>query len=167
MEKRNEITADRIREVSAYNQDRGLLIATEARQPYIEAGKALGYLRRDGYWYIGVDGRQYLAHRLIWLHVHGEWPKHVIDHIDGNKSNNRISNLRDVPRYVNQQNIRAPYISSSTNTLGVIWNKRDKRWYAVVTLNRKKRHIGMFTNKDDAVEAYLNAKRILHEGCTI
>ncbi|MDS1142431.1 HNH endonuclease signature motif containing protein [Pusillimonas sp. SM2304] len=163
----DKVSADRLREVALYHPDTGIFYATPARPTSVRPGSILGYLRKDGYWYIRVDGHQYLAHRLAWLYVYGEWPKHLIDHIDGNKSNNRIKNLRDVPKHINQQNIRAPYKSSSTNTLGVIWNKRDKQWYAVITTNKKKRHLGMFKNKEDAVMAYLEAKRESHDGCTI
>lgn len=163
----DKVSADRLREVALYHPGTGIFYATPARPASVRPGSMLGYLRKDGYWYIRIDGHQYLAHRLAWLYVYGDWPKHLIDHIDGNKSNNRIENLRDVPKHINQQNIRTPYKSSSTNTLGVVWNKRDKQWYAVITTNKKKRHIGMFKNKEDAAMAYLEAKRESHDGCTI
>ena len=66
-----------------------------------------GSISKEGYIKIKLKGKSYLAHRLIWLMFYGEWPKNEIDHIDGNRLNNSISNLRDVTRSINQKNAHA------------------------------------------------------------
>jgi hypothetical protein len=107
----------------------------------------------------------YLEHRVIWLWVTGEWPLHGIDHIDGVKDNNRWANLRDVSPSVNSQNTKRAKAGSSTGLLGV--TRMGSRFQAKIMTRGKMAYLGTFATGQLAHEAYLAAKRELHEGNTL
>ena len=120
----------------------------------------------SGYWRVRYNGKNYQAHRLAWLICHDKEPEGVIDHVDGNKLNNAIVNLRDVSRSVNLQNQKKSKADNRIGLLGVSELKNGK-FVARITLNRKTIIIGYFITPEEAHTAYLMAKRELHEGCTI
>ncbi len=127
-----------------------------------------GYEEKVKYIRIKVKGKLYLAHRLAWFYVTGEWPKHEIDHIDGNKLNNSIENLRDIPRGINRQNMRFSYKNNKSGLLGVSkarWGK--KKWIARLYVGGVEVYRENFLSKEEASAAYLEAKRKLHKGCVI
>ena len=160
------ITADRLRELLHYCPETGIftwLISTNRR---IKIGSVAGTLNSRGYICININGKIYKSHRLAWLYVHGNWPANNIDHIDGSRSNNAISNLRDVNQSINQQNRRIAKINNkSTGLLGV--TKRNNQFLAQIMINGKSKYLGLFDDANVAHEAYLAAKRIHHKGCTI
>jgi len=104
----------------------------------------------QGYWCIGVGGKPYLAHRLAWFYMHKEWPAGDVDHINRNRLDNRISNLRVVTRSVNAHNSPS---RGKSGVKGVSFKKRDKVWAAYITVNYKTQHLGSFKNFADAVAA--------------
>ena len=164
------LTLERLREVLLYNPDDGVFtrrirVARRSRE-----GEVAGYVNSNGYVCLSIDGKTYKAHRLAWMYVHGSFPARHIDHIDGDRTNNRIGNLRDVSRSTNMQNQRRPHESTLTGVLGVTMDRREgcKRPYqAQIVVGGKRRHIGCFDSKEAAHQAYLVAKRRLHDGCTI
>lgn len=105
-----------------------------------------------GYFAGAILKHQLTAHRVIWLLHFGYWPKGEIDHIDGDRGNNRISNLRTVDRLGNCQNL-AKRRNNTSGTTGVTWMKRQKYWRASIGQKRKHIIIGMFEHKSDAIEA--------------
>ena len=114
------------------------------------AGKKVKTLDGKGYLCTTVLGKRYTAHRLIWLYIHGEWPN-VIDHINGVKTDNRLSNIRNVNSQVNHMNMR----KSSKNTsgvTGVYLNKKKGLWCAQMKFNGKTYHLGSSKNKDEAIK---------------
>ncbi len=117
--------------------------------------------------YISIvfNQKSYLAHRLAWLYVHGEFPKNLIDHIDKDKTNNRIDNLREATHAENMQNIGTFSKNNTCNALGV--SKKRKKFSASICINRKKISLGSFNTIELAHEAYLTAKRKYHSFCTI
>ena len=134
----------------------------------IRAGSSAGTLRKsDGRLQIMFRGKFYLAYRLAWLLSHGKWPDNVIDHIDGDVSNNRMRNLRDVMGSVNQQNQRTAHLNNKTGLLGVSWADHANKFTAHIQLNNRQKNLGLFPSAELAHAAYLAAKRELHEGCTI
>lgn len=161
------LTAERVRDLFSYDQQTGILKRRIQSAQNTKVGDIVGSLEKSGYLRGWVDNRQYLIHRLIWLHVYGEWPISTIDHIDGNKSNNRIENLRDVPVGVNGQNKSKPNKNSSTGLLGVSWRKDVAKWCSQIVVGKTHIHLGFFSDPKIAHEAYLLAKRQLHEGCVI
>lgn len=105
-----------------------------------------------------VDGRRFLAHRIIWLLAYGEWPPGFIDHADGNPHNNRLANLRIATFSQNAANKRA-VANSSSGLKGVTWHKRAGKWQAAVKLNGKNHHIGLFLTPEEAHTAYMRKAR--------
>lgn len=112
-----------------------------------------------GYRVISVGGNRYLAHRLAWLHVHGRWPRHEVDHIDGDKANNRLGNLREATRSENAQNV--PWRRSQTSRFpGVSWDASRGKWKAAIRIGPGERiYLGRFSREEDAAAAYLEARR--------
>ncbi len=116
------------------------------------AGTIAGSLSSSGHIQIRIDGKPYLAHRLIFFMVTGRWPEGEIDHINGDPSDNRWSNLREATHAENGRNLRK--MSHNTSGVpGVSWYARLGKWQAQIQVNRKKIHLGYFTDFEDAVAA--------------
>lgn len=113
---------------------------------------------------IGVNGKLYKAHRLAWLYVHGRWPNQCIDHINGNATDNRIENLREVTHAQNMQNLRKARSDSTSGLMGAMPLKRGtvKKWIAEIRVNGRKKYLGRFATAETAHVAFVNAKRELH-----
>lgn len=161
------LTANRLREALRYDAETGVFTWAIYRRG-IKTGALAGCMGADGYWRIRIDGELFLAHRLAWLYAHGEWPANDIDHINGKRADNRISNLRDVLPAINAQNLHtAQKNNRSGGPLGTTWDKVAERWRATIWADGRRHHLGFFDSGQDAHQAYLSAKRALHPGCTI
>ena len=160
------ITQERLRELVRYCPETGIFTWKSSSINRVKIGDVAGTLRKDGYFRIQIDGKLYFAHRLAWFYIHGNLPIYHIDHIDGNRFNNRINNLRDVDRLTNNQNIKpAQQKNKSTGLLGV--TKHRSKFMAQITINGIHKYLGCFDNAHKAHEVYLSAKRNYHKGCTI
>lgn len=158
----------RLRKTINYNKETGEFHwKTSLKNNQIKIGSMAGTIRRDGRTQIQFDGKLYLAYRLAWLLTYEKWPDFEIDHIDGDPSNNRIDNLRDVNRSENSQNRREPNKNKINKILGVYKQKHDKKWHTRIFFLNKSLYVGRFDTAEEASEAYLKAKRIYHKGCTI
>lgn len=163
------LTAERLREVLDYNPQTGEFrwkVRTAMCAPV--GSKAGG--RSGGYLLIGLDREKFKAHRLAWLHHYGVWPKGDLDHLNGDGLDNRIENLRDVPHAVNLQNRRRPNKQSKSQLLGAHFVKtgnRQKRWTSQIRTGDELVRLGYFATAEEASAAYLDAKRRLHQGCTL
>lgn len=152
---------ERANELLRYDEKTGKLFWRVARSN-IKAGSVAGYVnKRNGYSYVGIDGKSHLAHRIVWLMVRGCWPAAGIDHIDGNPSNNRLENLREATWSDNQQN-KGIQSDNKSGFTGVIWHKRHNKWQAYIKIDGKQKHLGLFDTKEDAAEAYAEAKAKHH-----
>lgn len=116
---------------------------------------------RDGYIRIRLDRKCLGAHRLAWFCHHGENPNGEIDHINGDRSDNRICNLRVASRSENMQNARTPRTNSS-GYHGVSWCTSGKKWTAQIWKDGKRYRLGSFVSPEVAHQAYLAAKAALH-----
>lgn len=123
----------------------------------------IGSRKNRQYEVVGLLGRQYRTHRLAWFYVHGVWPTGVVDHRDRDPHNNRIENLRDVPRVVNNQNQKPAGRRSRSKLLGVRPTPTG-RFAAKIVANGVVHCLGTFDNPEAAHEVYLSAKKKLHEG---
>ena len=160
------LTAARLRELLHYDPATGIFIRAKAIAKF-GAGETAGALTKLGHIRICVDGRSYYAHRLAWLYAHGSWPSENIDHINGNPSDNRLINLRDVSQEMNNQNQRRAHSDNPNKVQGVTFVKAKGRFRASITVNYKARFLGYFDTPEEAHERYLAEKRIHHPGCTI
>lgn len=162
------LTADSLREYASYDPCTGIFVRKKSVSGKNgRAGSICGGLSFCGHIRMKVHRKEYFAHRLAWLYVHGEWPKQQIDHINGIKTDNRIENLRDVPSAVNTQNIKQPRRTNKTGFLGVHKVSRTTFRACIGHGGGPQLDLGTFTSAQDAHNAYLKAKRLLHEGCTI
>ena len=159
-----DITVESLRGLLDYDPDTGIFCWRVSRGNRIKVGAAAGTVSSNSYAVIKINGMPFKAHRLAWLHFHGVWPEHQIDHIDENKSNNRISNLRDVPQSMNQHNAIKPRKDGTSGYRGVSWHKDKKRWHAHITVSGRQKHLGLFNTPEAAHAAYLAAKLRLHPG---
>lgn len=154
---KTSLTPQRARELFAYDPSSGKLT---------RAGKAVGYVEKNGYLVATADKGLYKVHRIIWLMQTGAWPTGDVDHINGNPADNSWGNLRDIPHCANTQNRRAPQRGNKAGLLGVT-TEADGRFRAVLQVNGKKLRLGRFKTPEAAHAAYLEAKRIHHAGCTL
>lgn len=162
----SSLSAEKARSILQYDEKTGFLARIFEKQGSANGPRA-GCARKDGYRSISVLGRLYQEHRLIWLMAKGCWPAGDIDHINGNRSDNKIENLRDIPHLGNTQNRRSAQVSNrSTGLLGVT-QRRPGKWSARIKVHGKNLHLGDFNSPIAAHEAYLVAKRAHHAGCTI
>lgn len=123
------------------------------------AGREVGSITATGYRRLSLDKRWYLAHRLIWRMVVGEWPDQI-DHINGDRLDNRIENLRSVSRMENMRNRMLPR-NNETGVHGVHWKPRDGVWHAQIGIDGRIQYLGSFATKAEAVEARRVAERKL------
>lgn len=121
----------------------------------------------NGYLGVTINSVPVLCHRLAWFLTYGKWPDGDIDHKNGVRTDNRISNLRDVPRSINMQNLRSSHSDTESRLLGAYLDKRRGYWYSKIHKDGKTTDLGSFKTAQEAHQAYLDAKRRIHEGCTI
>lgn len=106
-----------------------------------------------------------MAHRLAWLLHYGSWPSRHIDHINGDRADNRIANLRECDDAENQQNLRAATAASKSGLLGVTtrtYRNGAVRYAASIQVDGTKRYLGVYGTPEEAHSAYRAAKRQLH-----
>jgi hypothetical protein len=158
------VTAQRLRELLDYDEKTGVFFWRQRTSNRVRVGDQAGAVV-GGYIAIGIDGRSYQAHCLAWLYVHGEWALGILDHYDTDKKNNAISNLRPTDKVRNAQNRRKPQSNNKVGLLGV--SRYRNGWKAQIKFNGKNRQIGVYETAELAHQAYVEAKRRNHEGCTI
>ena len=134
---------------------------------YRKAGAITGFAMKNGYTGVHVFGRQFYAHRLAWLFQSGAMPAMKIDHINGNRKDNRIVNLRLASDVGNAENIRAAHKDSATGLLGVCYEPCSGRYIAQLRSKGRKGWIARFATAEQAHAAYLVKKREMHALCTI
>lgn len=122
------------------------------------AGNPISSMDKDGYLRVRLDGVRHKAHRIIWMMKVGSIPEGmVIDHINHNKSDNRLSNLRLVAVETNNRN--APMRADNTSGVtGVNWNERAKKYQATISISGKRKSLGYFSSLHSAKAARKNAE---------
>ncbi len=159
-----QLTLDALRRALRYDPQTGDLIWLVSRGK-AKAGALAACLDSRGYLVVGIGGKRHYAHRLAWWLAHSALPEGVIDHINGDKGDNRLANLRCVSVQVNAQNRRRVAARSKTQVLGV--SPFAGKFRAALSVDGQNRHLGTFPTLEQAQQAYIQAKRQLHEGCTL
>lgn len=109
-------------------------------------GETLGYPHKKGYIAISLGNDKYLAHRLAWFYIHGEWPTDQIDHINMNKTDNRLCNLRVASNAQNQWNTTLCK-NNTSGQRGVRWDKQTSKWRVQVDIEGTHVHLGRFSDQ--------------------
>jgi hypothetical protein len=148
-----------------YNQETGRIVY-KVRSSYSRPGQPADNTITKGARQTRVNGKLFYSHRVAWVLMTGKWPTYDIDHIDGNPSNNAWANLRDIDTAGNIQNQLRAHKDSRTKLLGVT-KLPDGRFKAQIKVLYKNKHLGLYATAEEAHQAYLCAKRKLHQGCTI
>jgi hypothetical protein len=155
--KTDNLTQDRLKTLVNYDADTGIFTWRQSR-PKCRVGDKVGCFMQTGYIGVRIDNRLYTAHRLVWLYVTGKFPAEQIDHINGNRADNRFANLREATNAENAQN-RCRKDNKSGYT-GV--RKENQKWLAEIKVNYKPMRIGLFATPEEARAAYLEAKHKFH-----
>lgn len=142
-----------------YSQETGIFKWKVQAGNRVKIGDATGCLEKNGYLRIRLNSKNYLAHRLAWIYVHGFIPSSEIDHINGIRSDNRISNLRIATHHENAQNQKP---RRSLDKTGTIWCESHGKWMAQIGHKGKRIKLGYFDLQQHASNAYIDAKAKLH-----
>lgn len=160
------ITFERASALLYYEPDTGYVRRKIARGSR-PAGEICGAVDGKGYSQISIDNRMYRTHRIAWLLHYGDLPGLMIDHINGDKMDNRIGNLRLASNTQNLENMRKPHADSRSGFLGVSFHPQSGKWRAQIFSKGRRHHVGLYPTPEIAHHAYLGAKRKLHEFGTI
>lgn len=157
------LTAERLRELFRYDPATGSFTRLVAIGPHgcHRAGRVCGSLTVTGYLEICIDRRRFLSHRLAWFYIHGRWPSHEIDHINGVRNDNRLANLREATHAQNLANIGIPKHNTS-GLKGVCFDKSRGKWVAGINRKGTRINLGRFDTAEQAHAAYLAAAKVLH-----
>lgn len=143
-----------------YNPVNGHIIRLVSHRADQLIGERVGYrCNIHGYRYFKFKGKRYREHTVAWFLATGE--STMLDHVNGIRDDNRLSNLRKTTNALNMQN-KGAYRNNQCGTTGVSATRYGK-WTARISLNGKTKHLGNFETIDEAKSAYLNAKEKLHE----
>lgn len=145
--KNMEITQAYLRYLFDYD---GQNLIHKVARPRVKVGSVAGCICKKGnHVTIGLNGKSYLGHRLIWIWNYGYCPE-FLDHINGDRSDNRLSNLREATAKQNAIN-KKKRIDNITGVKGVSWHKQRKKWRAYININKQHISLGLFKNFNDAV----------------
>lgn len=124
-----------------------------------------GSVNARGYLYIQIKRKLYSAHRLAWFYVYGVWPDDELDHRNGIKTDNRICNLREADRSINNQNQKLARKDNKCGLLGV--SPYFGKFKAQINIEGKRTYLGIFSTPEEAYAVYVEAKRKHHRGNTL
>ena len=180
MVEKTKLTVEMARELLEYDHASGVLTWKQRGQKWFTykdfhkhwnsrwAGKNVGTLSERGYLVFNALNKLHTVHRTAWMIFHGEEPTGVIDHINGDPTDNRIANLRSTTTKINTEN-RRKKSSGKCLPLGVfpVVGSKTGKVFARIIVDGQRKYLGTFHDPNEAAEAYIKAKRKYHEGCTI
>jgi hypothetical protein len=148
----------KLQEFIHYDPVTGVLIWKKVLSNRTKSGALCGAnIDSKGYGRVCFDGKQYRAHRVVWALFYGQMPDQQIDHINGNRLDNRIENLRLASNAENSRNCKLSKNNTSGVT-GVSYHAKAKKWFAQIMLNRKNNNLGLFNTKEEAIAARKKAE---------
>jgi hypothetical protein len=163
--KLNTVPVSLLHELFTYCPESGDITWEKPRSPRAVKGSKAGSLKTGGYLQIRIEGKNILAHRIAWAMHYGEWPNTFIDHINRDKIDNRIANLRLASRSENNRNIAARK-GNKLQIKGVSYHARDRKFVAFISLGDKQKYLGGFDTAEEASLAYISAEQKLR-GCHV
>ena len=143
-----------------YDQTTGVFVRTK-NKGRAKQGQKAGTIHSSGYEVIRINDKLYKSHRLAWLYEYGVWPDQI-DHINGNKKDNRLCNLRLISASENMQNRHKPNPNNTSGYKGVGWSKKLCKWRVKIMKDYKTIHLGYFKDIDDAIKAYAQGAAKYH-----
>ena len=146
----NMITQKQLKELVKYEPETGIFTRIKWNGGKSLPGQVVG-TKTEGYIKFSVGNKMQYAHRMAWLYVYGEMPKYRIDHINGDKSDNRIMNLRIATHGENLQNVRIRK-NNTSGKIGVYWHKTRQKWHVRITINKRVISLGMYDDFNTAVD---------------
>jgi hypothetical protein len=156
------IPIERLHELFVYDPDTGILTNRATRSSRARIGDETGWRDVHGYRRVMVDGSRLYVHRIAFAMTFGRWPENEVDHQNGDRIDNRISNLREATHSENLKNTSFQ-INNKSGRKGVHWDAERRRWLAQIMVGGKHMHLGRFRDLDAASEAYESAAK-LHFG---
>lgn len=156
------LTPDRLRQHLHYDPVSGVFTWLVPLARNVRVGAEAGCLKADGYISIGIDGKQYKAHRLVWLYTYGVWPEQL-DHRDRNRTNNRLLNLRLADNHLNGVN-RNLFSNNKSGVKGVFWYSKLRKWQANITVRNVVHYLGRFDTLDAAISVRVQAESVFFAG---
>lgn len=151
-----ELRQDRLHELICYEPETGKMFWRVARGNRASGAEA-GCDSDNGYRKLRIDGQEHYLHRVVFLYITGKFPAADTDHINGDRQDNRWSNLRAVSRSENLKNAKIP-ITNKSGVMGVFWNADKKKWTAKIKVHQRDIHLGHFNSKNAAAVARLAAQ---------
>lgn len=158
---KKRISEEELKKSLHYDRETGRFTRKIRTSNRIKAGDVAGTLTPHGYIQIHVNSIIFMAHRLAWLYVYGYLPESDLDHINRDKSDNRIENLREVSRQCNTRNT-GNLITNTSGVKGVCWFKPFKKWIGQIVVDGKNKNLGYYNDFNDAVCARLTAEQCLN-----
>ncbi|EMM2094604.1 MULTISPECIES: HNH endonuclease [Enterobacteriaceae] len=155
-----KLTNKYLKEILEYSPESGVFIWKVCRGT-TKAGDIAGSIKVRGYLDIKINKKLYKAHRLAWFYMYGVWPANLIDHINGNRSDNRLCNLREATHKENCRNQRM-YKNNKSGVKGVNWNKTGRKWLAACAVDGKRYHLGMFEDISEAEKTIKDFREKYH-----
>jgi hypothetical protein len=152
---------DQLNQLLSYDAETGDLLWKKKPSKNISVGALAGHKSKIGYIQIGIGGKLYLGHRIAWSIFYNEQPPKIIDHINGNKGDNSIKNLRGSTNSENMSNMGRTK-KNSTGFKGVTFNKKLNKYMASIGHNMKSIYLGLHDTPEKAHEAYCEAAKKLH-----
>lgn len=146
------LSQERLKSLLHYDPETGVFTWRVSARNSVKVGSVAGCLDTHGYVVIRIDRKSYKAHRLAWLYLHGNLPPKQLDHINRDRSDNRLCNLRLATSAENNQN-RSLSTKNTSGHIGLCWKKQTQKWHAHICINRKITHLGYFTDLTEAIAA--------------
>jgi len=151
------ITIEMLEEYLSYDPETGLLRWIKSPMTKIREGDLAGTINGDGYLQIILNGKHISGHIAAWVLFHKRWPKEQVDHKNGNRSENAITNLREATLPQNSFN-RGLYSNNKSGVPGVFWSILEQKWKVGLNINKKHIHLGTFKYKEDAIKVRRDAE---------
>jgi hypothetical protein len=154
--KSSTLTQEYLKSILDYDLDTGIFTWKVSKANRTKVGDVAGW-SYNGYREIEINNKAYKAHRLAWLYVYGEMPKNLVDHVDGNRSNNKISNLREATYQENSENYKTPKTNKS-GVKNVSWYKSLNKWVVSISIRKTKKTVGYYDDLELAELVAIEAR---------